>query len=73
MKIIKKYTVIQLQTQNIDNEVKIELTYGTKTGSHYNLQYPKEEHDSEEEAIEWAYNNYKYATYLILPIIRFED
>ena len=73
MKIIKKFTAIQLETKKVDYEIQIALTYGNMEGPNYNVTYPKQEFDSEEEAIEYAYKNYKYGNYLILPIVRFDN
>jgi hypothetical protein len=73
MKIIKKYTAIQLSTSKVNDEVKVNLSYGDVTGPYYNLIYPKEEFDTEDEAYEYAYKKNQYSNWLIVPIIRFND
>lgn len=73
MKIIRKYTAIRLETTNVDDYVNVKLTYGEISGPHYNLQYPTEEFDSEDEAIEYAYKSNKYHKWLIVPIIKFKE
>lgn len=73
MDIIKKYTAVQVRTENIDTNIRIKLTYGDATGSYSCRSYPQEEFDSEEEAIKYAYEMDKWATWMILPIIRFDN
>jgi hypothetical protein len=72
MKVIKKYTAIQLYSKNIQNRVDVELSYGGITGPYYSLDYPQEEFDSEEDAIEYAHKTYKWGRWLILPVVKFE-
>lgn len=55
MNIIKKYTAMQIGTQTVNDNVKVSLEYGEITGPYYSQEYPKEEFDTEEEAIEYAY------------------
>lgn len=69
---IRKFTAIQLGTNVINQEVKIDLSYGEICGPYYDQTNPTEIFDSEEEAIEYAYENDKYARWLILPVITFE-
>lgn len=71
MEVIKKYTAIQLKPKRVDDEVKVKLTYGEIIGPHYSLEYPQQEFDSEEEAIEYAFKKDKYASWMIVPLIRF--
>jgi len=75
MKTIKKYTAIKIESVNDknNNKVKVKLSYGNITGSYHSKIYPEEEFDSEEEALAYAYKTSKYANWLILPIVRFED
>jgi hypothetical protein len=73
MKTIKKYTAIRLQTSNVDDIVKVNLTYGEIDGSYYSRNYPKEEFDSEEDALEYAYKTDNWANWLILPFISFNN
>lgn len=72
MKVIRKYTAIQVGTENVNQNIKVKLSYGSIEGPHYNQTHPKEEFDTEDEAIEYAYKWYKYGTWLILPIITFD-
>jgi hypothetical protein len=71
MKIIKKYTAIQLGTQTVNDSVEIKLTFGEISGPYYDRTEPKEEFDSEDEAIKYAYNENEYSRWLIVPIISF--
>jgi len=73
MKIIKKYTALQVRKETLDDNVRVKLTYGEVTGAYYSRSYPKEEFDTEEEAYKHAYELDKWATWLILPIIKFEN
>lgn len=72
MKIIKKYTAIQLSTKTVNDNIDIELSYGHIDGPYYDRIYPQEEFDTEEEALEYAYEKDKYIRWLIVPLIRFE-
>ncbi|HWY36078.1 MAG TPA: hypothetical protein VNX68_15645 [Nitrosopumilaceae archaeon] len=71
MIVIKKYTAIRLNTTKVDDEIKLDLTYGSVEGPYYNQRSPDEEFDTEEAAIAYAYEKDKCARWLILPIIRF--
>lgn len=73
MKLIKKYTAIQISTNTINEVVKVDLEYGDINGPYYDQQYPEEEFDTEEEALAWAYKECEYARWLILPIVRFDN
>lgn len=73
MEIIKKYTAIQLGEKTIDDTQIPTFEYGAIDGSYYSREYPKIEFDSEEEAIQYAYNTTKYAKWLIVPIIKFDN
>ena len=72
MGIIRKYTAIKVDTDTVNNEVQVALTYGFKTGPYYDQESPTELFDSEEEAISYIERTDEYATWLILPVIRFE-
>lgn len=69
--IIRKFAPIRLDTVNEDRDVKAHLYMGKPTGPNYNLDFPPMESDTEKEAIEWAYQEDQYATWMIVPIIRF--
>lgn len=73
MKMIKKYTAIQVGTQTINNVVKIDLEYGKIEGPYYDETHPIEEFDTEEEAIEYAYKFDNWARWIIVPIIKFDN
>lgn len=73
MKVNRKYTAMQISTQKVDNTLKIGLEYGDIKGSYYSQIYPEVEFDTEEEAIKWAYEHDKYITWMIVPIVTFED
>ena len=73
MKVIRKFTAIQLETECINDNVNAKLCFGKLDGPHYNVTHPKEEFDTEEEAIEYSYKYDKYARWMIVPIIRFDN
>ena len=73
MKVIKKYTAIQLGTATVNDEIKVKLSYGEITGPYYSTTHPTEEFNTEDEAIEYAYKTYKYCRWLILPLIKFDN
>lgn len=75
MKPIKKFTSIKVQTQKVDNQKNIVLTYGEEE-NYYGRSYGaaiSEEFDTEEEAIIEAYRVDPYSTWLIVPVIRFDN
>ena len=73
MKAIRKYTAIQLGTETVNGKVNVKLTFGEITGLYYNTTHPKEEFDTEDEAIEYAYNFDKWGRWLIVPVVRFDN
>lgn len=73
MKLIKKFTALQVRKETLDDNVRVKLTYGEIGGAYYSRIYPEEEFDTEEEAYKHAYELDKWATWLILPIIRFDN
>lgn len=73
MKVIRKYTAIKLGTVNVDDNIEVRLSYGEIDGPYYSRVYPSKEFDSEDEAMKHAYIADKYATWLIVPIINFDD
>ena len=46
MKVIRKYTAIQLATENVNQNIKVKLSYGSIEGPHYDQTHPKEEFDT---------------------------
>lgn len=73
MKIIKKYTAIQLNTETVNDDVNVKLTYGKIEGPYYSRDHPIEEFDTEDEAIEYAYKINKWCSWLIVPIVKFDN
>ncbi len=73
MKVIKFYTAIQLDTERTNEQINVKLTYGNIDGPYYSQEHPKQEFICEQEAIEYAYKKDKYASWLILPVIRFNN
>ena len=71
MKVIKKFTAIQIGTHTINDKVAIDLCYGDIDGPYYDKEYPEEEFDTEDEAIKYAYNKSEFSKWLIVPIIKF--
>lgn len=50
-----------------------ELEYGRISGPYYDVTEPETEFDTEQEAIEWAYKEEKYADWLILTKVSFKS
>jgi hypothetical protein len=75
MKVIKKYTAVQIYAIEDKNSEQMfaKLKYGNIEGPYYSKTYPEEEFDTEDEALEYAYKYNKHANWLILPIVIFED
>lgn len=73
MKLIKKYTAIKLSTEQVNDNVNVKLSYGEIKGPYYSTIHPEEEFDTEEEAIEYAYNTDEWVKWLIIPIIKFDN
>lgn len=73
MKIIKKYAAIMANETKINREIKVDLTYGNVEGPYYSEEYPTTEFDTEDEAISYAYKKSQYQTWLIVPVIRFDN
>jgi hypothetical protein len=72
MKVIKKFTAIKIDTKKVNDSINVKLTYGEIQGPYYSQEYPDQEFDTDGEAIAYAYKFDKYATWLILPIIKFD-
>lgn len=73
MVIIKKFAAIQISEKRTHDELKVKLAYGKISGPYYSQSPPSTEFDTEEEAIQNAYQQDKYAKWLIVPIIRFDN
>lgn len=72
MEIKKKYTAIQIYQKTVDSVVIPQFEYGKISGPYYNITEPKVLFDTEQEAIEWAYEEDEYSDWLILPIVSFK-
>lgn len=72
MTVIKKFTAIMIGTETINDTVMASLSFGDITGPYYDRERPNQEFDTEQEATEYAYQENKWATWLIVPIIKFE-
>lgn len=73
MKIVKKYTAMQIGTQIVNHTVKVSLEYGDIEGPYYSQTQPQEEFNTEEDAIKWAYEYSKWSRWMIVPIITFDN
>jgi hypothetical protein len=72
MKLIKKFTAMMLSQKTTNAEVSVKFDIGSISGPYYDEKYPKIEHDTEHDAIMYAYETDRYATWVIVPIINFE-
>jgi hypothetical protein len=70
MRIDKKFTAIELIAKNVDDTKVPDLQFGS---DQYMGTSIDTEHDTEAEAIEYAYNMNQYGKWLILPIVRFKQ
>jgi len=73
MKVIKRYTAIQIGSQTINDTVSPVLSYGDIEGPYYSQKHPEQEFDTEDEAISYAYDKAKYSTWLIAPVVSFDN
>jgi hypothetical protein len=73
MKVIKKFVALEMLTENVNDRLKVELSYGEIEGPYYSLTYPDEEFDTEEEAIKHAYNINRFGKWMIVPVIKFDN
>ena len=71
MKVEKKYTAMQIGRRQVNSTIEVSLSHGDIQGSYYNETHPKETFETEEEAIEWAYEHCKYSRWMIVPIVEF--
>lgn len=72
MKIIRKYTAIQILTKKVNQNIEVDLSFGEIEGPYYDQTYPEQEFDTEEEAIKYAYKKDKWSEWLIIPKIKFD-
>lgn len=73
MKTIKKYTAIQLDTETVNANVNVKLSFGEINGPYYSTTHPTEEFYTEDEAIEYSYKFNKWGRWLIIPVVRFDN
>lgn len=73
MKKIKKYIALKINTKTVDDNVEVDLVYGSISGPYYDRTEPDKEFDTEEEAEEYAYKMDKYSDWLVLPKISFDN
>ena len=73
MKIEKKYTAIQIGSKRVNRTVEPTFIFGRISGPYYDEDPPREEFDTEEEAIKWAYKESEYSRWMIVPIVTFKD
>ena len=71
MKIVKKFTAIKISETIVDETSKPDLEFGQICGPHYDRQYPETVFDTEDKAIEFAFNEDEYSNWMIVPIIKF--
>ena len=73
MKVIKKFTAINIYSVKRDGMAKIRANFGEYTYRYGDEYEPNKEFDTEEEAIAHAYKHNPYGMWAIIPIITFED
>tara|TARA_R110000851_G_scaffold114219_1_gene239317 strand:- start:1 stop:222 length:222 start_codon:yes stop_codon:yes gene_type:complete len=73
MKLIKQFTAIQISSKTVDNVVEPIFEYGSIHGPYYDQSHPETTFDTEDEAIKWAHNECSYSTWMIIPIISFDN
>lgn len=70
MKAIKKYTAIKLGTERTRDTVNLSLEYPDVIEFYYGDELF---HNTEEEAIEYAFNKGRWENWLIVPVISFDN
>lgn len=73
MKVIKKFTAINLSSKRVDGELMVEASYGNIEREYGYENSPSTYFDTEEEAIAHAYKHNPYGMWIIAPIITFEN
>lgn len=73
MKLIKEYTAVKLKIDTVNQERIASLSYGNIEGPYYSVSYPREIHETEEAAVKYCYEADKYAHWMILPVISFDN
>lgn len=69
---VTKWTALQLRKKNVDDEVFVDLHIGKDEG-YRSIINPTLLHDTEPEAVKYAYDQNKYGTWLISPVIEFDN
>jgi hypothetical protein len=75
MEIVRKFTALRInesqsETSSFSYDLIPNLSFGNR--SEISGGVVEIEHDTEEQAIEYAYNQSRYSTWIIVPIIRFK-
>lgn len=73
MNVIRKYTAMMVGKTVINEEHKPNFTFGNESGPYYSVTTPETEFDTDIEATEYAYKTDKWACWLIVPIVRFDN
>lgn len=73
MEYTRQFTIIQLDTKRVNNNIQVVLEYGKIDDPYYNEGYPQALFDTEDDAIKYAYKKEPYATWIIVPIINFKN
>lgn len=71
MKLIRKFTAIQIRSNRVNNMVEPSFSFGEIEGPYYSEEHPSETFDTEEEAISYCYEKNNYSEWLIIPKISF--
>jgi len=73
MEVIRKYTAIIIKTAEFNNEVILaNASFGSIQGPYYDEKFPIIEHETEEEAIKYAYEQDQWANWMIIPVVKFK-
>lgn len=62
-----------ISSKKVNDNVEAVMDFGRIEGPYYDEETPEEEFDTEKEAIEHAYKKEKYANWLILPLVKFDN
>ena len=62
-----------LNTKKVNDNIQVEFEYGDIKGPYYSEEHPKQEFETEEEAIKYAYEFEKYGRWVVIPIIYFDN
>lgn len=72
MSIVKSFHLLEVNEKRIDNEKTIKLSYGSVNDWEHSYR-SQTVFNTEQEAIEYAYKENKYADWVILPVISFHN